>query len=107
MAEKNSDQNLRIHLSGRKYIVGNGLCYWIVSESKAKDKDGKPKTVQKRLSGYHTDFASLFESYFVRSVKTAEIDGELADLAELAVKTRKEIRSWFGKVDKALKESEK
>lgn len=105
MAEKKQEQNFRIHLSGRKYIVGNGLSYWIVSESQKKDKDGTPKTYQKRLSGYHIDFPSLMESYFSNTIKTAEIDGELADLVALVVKTRKEIRSWFGKIDKALKEN--
>lgn len=101
MAEKNERANLRIHLSGNKYIISDGTCYWIVSESERHNKRGEMTTYQKRLSGYHSDFSSLMVSLFDRTIKTAEIDGELEDLARLVKKTRKEIKGWFSTIDKA------
>lgn len=101
--DKKSTLNLHIHLTGNKYIVGDGLCYWIVRESKATIKSGKNKGKEEvrrtRLSGYHTDFVSLLDSYLAERTKHAEIDGELADLVKFIKKTRAEIRSWFGKLD--------
>lgn len=76
-----------------------------MSESKTKkDSHGKPE--QKRLSGYYTEFVPLIESYFRQTVRSAEIDGEIADLVKVVEKTRKEIRGWFKKLDKALEGEE-
>ena len=33
--------NFRVHLNGNKYILGDGMCYWIVRETKAVHKSGK------------------------------------------------------------------
>lgn len=102
--EKKDGTGLHIHLTGNKYIVGDSYSFWIVSESKRKNKDGKQTIVRTRLSGYHTDFADLVGSYFQDRVKASEIDGELEDLAKVFVKYRNEIRGWWSRVDKALKE---
>lgn len=103
---KSEKLNLRIHLSGSKYIVSDGLCYWIVRESKGIAKSGKhqgEEVIRKtRLSGYHTDMVSLLESYFAETVRHTEIDGELEDLVKLIKKVRKEIRGWFGRLDGAF-----
>lgn len=105
MTEDRKDkQNLKIHLSGSKYIVGNGLCYFIVSESSRKNKKGEKVVVQKRLSGYHTNFVDLIDSYFRDTIRDAEIDGDLEDLVKLIKKTRTEIRGWFKVLDKVMKE---
>lgn len=100
--EKKQEQNLRIHLSRNKYIIANGLCYWIVAEHKRKDKEGNPTIVQERLSGYHTDIVSLIHSYFDKRIRSAECDGELEDLADLVRKTRKEIDGWGKKLCKEI-----
>lgn len=102
MAEDKKDKiNLRIHLTGNKYILANGKCMWIVSET-IRHKDGKEIPVQKTLSGYHTDFVNLYNSYLRKTTLNAEIEGELADLAELVKKTRAEIKRWFTRLDKAV-----
>lgn len=101
MAEAKERVNLHIHLSCNKYIISDGTCYWIVSETERHNKKGELATYQKRLSGYHSDFSSLMVSLFDRTIKTAEIDGELEDLAKLVKKTRREIKSWFSTIDKA------
>ena len=97
--------NFRVHLNGNKYILGDGMCYWIVRETKAVQKSGKKageEVVRRtRLTGYHTDFVSLVDSYYAETLKQAEIDGEIADLVKLMKKTRAEIRTWFGKWDDA------
>lgn len=97
--------NFRVHLNGNKYILGDGMCYWIVRESKGVVKSGKNKGEEvvrrTRLTGYHTDFVSLVDSYYAETLKQAEIDGEIADLVKLMKKTRAEIRTWFGKWDDA------
>lgn len=100
--ETKSKNNKRIHLSGDKYIIGDSQCYWIVRESKRKDKEGKMQTVHTRLSGYYTEFVPLIESYFRQTVRSASIDGEIADLVKVVEKTRKEIRGWFKALDKAM-----
>ena len=101
--EKKEKLNLRIHLNGNKYLVSDGMCYWIVRESKGVVQSGKSKGEEvvrrTRLSGYHTDFVSLLDSYLNESTKHAEIDGEIADLVKFVKRTRAEIRSWFGKLD--------
>ena len=106
MAEEKVRYNIRVHLSGNKYILGDGLCYFIAREDNVTTKTGKNKgeitTRRTRLSGYHSDFSSLMDSYFKEQIKSSEIDGELADLAKLVAKTRKEIRGWWGKLDKAM-----
>ena len=103
MAERSDKNNLRIHLSGKKYIIGNGYCFWIASESTRKNKQGEPEVYQRRLSGYHDNLTSLMESYFKETIKRAEIDGELEDLVKLIIKTRKEIHSWWKKAEGAMK----
>lgn len=104
--ERKPKNNFRIHLTGNKYIIGDSMCFWIVSETHRKGEDGEQKTVQKRLSGYHTEFVPLIESYFRETIKNAEIDGELSDLMHLVVKTRAEIRRWFKILDDAKGDSE-
>ncbi len=103
--DKKERLNFRVHLAGNKYIVGDGMCYWIVRETKAVQKSGKKageEVVRRtRLTGYHTDFVSLVDSYYAETLKQAEIDGEIADLVKLMKKTRTEIRTWFGKWDDA------
>ena len=103
--DKKERLNFRVHLAGNKYIVGDGMCYWIVRETKAVQKKGKKageEVVRRtRLTGYHTDFVSLVDSYYAETLKQAEIDGEIADLVKLMKKTRAEIRTWFGKWDDA------
>ena len=103
--DKKERLNFRVHLAGNKYIVGDGMCYWIVRETKAVQKKGKKageEVVRRtRLTGYHTDFVSLVDSYYAETLKQAEIDGEIADLMKLMKKTRAEIRTWFGKWDDA------
>lgn len=103
--ERKPKNNFRIHLTGNKYIIGDSMSFWIVSETHRKGKDGEPQTVQKRLSGYHTDFPSLMDSYFNETIKSAEIDGELSDLMHLVTKTRTEIRKWFKLLDGAREET--
>lgn len=98
--EQKKKNGFRIHLSGNKYIIGNSLCYWIVSESHRNGKDGNQITVQKRLSGDHTNFTDLFDSYFRMSIRNTEIDGEIEDLAKLVKKTKAEIQRWFKQLDK-------
>lgn len=104
MAEKEKT-NFLIHLSGNKYLVGSSLCYWIASKSRKVDKNGNP--VFQRLSGYHTDLESVIASYIRDAVRSADIEGEISDLMELIIKTHKEVKGWFRKAEKALKEMEK
>lgn len=103
--EKKERLNFRVHLKGNKYIVGDGMSYWIVREDKVVQKSGKKageEVVRRtRFTGYHTDFVSLVDSYYAETLKHAEIDGEIADLVKLMKKTRAEIRTWFGKWDDA------
>lgn len=101
MAEKEKF-NFRVHLSGKKYIIGNGYGYWIVSETPRKNKKGEDEVYRKRLSGYHSDLVSLMDSYFEQTLKKAEIDGEIEDLVKLIIKTRKEIKSWWNKAKGAF-----
>lgn len=105
--EKKKRINFRVHLSGNKYILGDSICYWIASESHRRGKDGNQITVQKRLSGYYTEFVPLVDSYFRKTLKNAEIDGELEDLMKLVTKTRAEIKRWFKVLDKVIKEEER
>lgn len=104
--EKKSKNNFRVHLSGNKYIIGDSMCYWIVSESHRTGKDGKQIAVHKRLSGYYTEFVPLIESYFRNTLKNAEIDGEIEDLVKLVKKTRREIQGWFKILDKVMREAD-
>lgn len=106
MAEKQSEKNnIVVHLGGGKYLIGNSLCYWIASKTRKKDKNGN--TVYQRMSGYHTDLESVIDSYVRDTVRSAEIEGEVEDLVELVAKTHKEVKGWFRKAEKALKELEK
>lgn len=101
MAEKKNN-NFRIHLSGKKYIIGDGYSFWIVSESTRKNRAGEPTVYQTRLSGYHDNLESLMDSYFEKTLKKTEIDGELEDLGKLIKKTRKEIHGWWNKAKGAM-----
>ena len=102
--ERKPKNNFRIHLTGNKYIVGDSYSYWLVSESHRKDKNGNKTAVQKRLSGFHTDFTSLLESYFRNTIRKTEIDGEIADLVKLVKKVRTEVRTWGRMLDKAMED---
>ena len=108
--DKSSKINFRVHLSGKKYIYGDGYSYWIVRESRAIQKTGKKagEEVKRntRLSGYHTDFENLLNSYLQEQTKHAEIDGEIEDLVKFIKKTKAEIRSWGRKMDKVLEGEE-
>ena len=86
MGKKNG---LRVKLSKNKYLVSDGLAYWIVREQKSKEGD----TYDVRISGYCTSLETLFSSYFDRVVKdgTAET---MEELTALIRKTRNEIRKW-------------
>ena len=105
MAEEKSEIKFRVHLSGNKYILGNGDCYWVAREDKLTKKSGENKGDEyiRRvvLSGYHRDFMSLMDSYYEKSLRNSGIDGEIADLVKLMKKTKAEIRTWFGKWDDA------
>ena len=102
-SDRKEEIKFRVHLKGNKYIIGNGECYWIVREDMLTKQSGENKgdkyIRRTRLSGYHTDFVSLLDSYLNEQTKHAEIDGEIADLVKFVKKTRAEIRSWFGKLD--------
>ena len=104
MQEEKEKNNFRIHLKGNKYIIGNGLCYYIAQEVKQKktDEDGSQKTYYKRLSGYHTNLLSLCRSYERTAIKNAEIDGEMDDLMQLILKVHKETISLMKKAAKAI-----
>ena len=104
--EKKEKLNLHIHLTGNKYLVGDGMSCWIVRETKGIVKTGKHKgeeTLRRvKLSGYHNDPEQLIDSYRKKSVLSAELDGELADLAKLFRKIHKETKGWKDEILKAL-----
>ena len=100
--DKKSKYTKRIHLTGNKYILGDSLCYWIVSESHSKGK-----TVYRRLSGYETNFVDLLNSYFNKSIRETPIEGEIADLVKAVEKTRREIARWCKRLNKAVEEERK
>lgn len=104
--DKKEKLNLRIHLSGNKYLVGDGMSFWIVRESKSIAQTGKHKGEEiirrTRIGGYHTDLEQLIDSYRNKSVLSAELDGDLADLAKLFRKIHKETKGWKDEILKAL-----
>ena len=100
--EKKSKNNKRIHLTGSKYIIGDSQSYWIVQESHRKGK-----VVQRRMSGYHTDFCDLLNSYLDHSIRETPIEGEIADLVKAVEKTRREISRWVKRLNKAVEEERK
>ena len=73
----------------------------VVEETVKTNKKGDPETVQRRLSGYHNRLGSLIDSYINNSVTTAEIDGELEDLAALLRDLREEVSTWREKMEGA------
>ncbi len=103
--KKSSKSNLVIHLSGDKYLISDGLCYWIATKTRKKDKKGN--TVYQRVSGYHPEIEDAVDSYIRNHVRKTELTGEIKDLTELLAKTHKEVKGWVRKVEKALKEMEK
>lgn len=103
--KKSSKSNLVIHLNGDKYLISDGLCYWIATKTRKKDKKGN--TIYQRVSGWEPDIEHAVDSYIKNHVKKSELTGEIEDLMELIIKTHKEVKGWVRKVEKALKEMEK
>lgn len=94
MAEISEKQNLHIHLSGNKYLVSDNYNYWIVTESRRKNKKGEMTTYQTRQSGYHSDPSDAIESYYRNTIMNTELDGEIADFVKLMRKTKNEVKKW-------------
>lgn len=95
---------MKIHLTKNKYIISDGYDMAVYSITEYKDKDGNSRERRTRLSGHHTDFEHLFDSYLRKEFLGSEIEGELAELAALVKKTRNEIRGWWKTLDKSLEE---
>lgn len=100
--DKKDQEKQKIHLSGNKYLISDGSNLYIARKTKSA-KTGND--YYQRLSGYHTDYEHVFESYFLKEVKAEAIEGEIKDLVAYIKRVRTEIRSWYGKFDRAWKEN--
>ena len=97
MARRNG---LRVDLGKKKFLVSDGLSYWIVREQKPKKSDGDPYDV--RLSGYHLDLESLFDSYFDRTIMDSGAE-DIEELGKAIKKVRAEIRKWIKEIKEVSK----
>ena len=89
---------MHIHIKGNTYLVSDEFQMWIQTETPKTDKKGNPTIYAKRLTGYHSDFDTLFNDYFDRSIRRSDIDGDISDLTNLVKKTRAEIKKLMREI---------
>ena len=69
MEEKKSGKNnMVIHLSADKYLISDGLCYWIATKTKRKDKNGNI------IAGNKTQKAAIEAG--IKKVRIVETTGD-------------------------------
>lgn len=89
---------MHIQLKKGVFLCSDQYQFWIQKEwtSKRKNKEGKTEEVlnTKRLSGYHTELDSLFDSYFDRTIRSSEAD-TVEKIVKDVGKTRRDIHKWL------------
>ena len=89
---------MHVELKKGVFLVSDENQYYIQKEwiSHKKDADGNVKEVPntKKLSGFHRELDTLFDSYFDRSVCGSDAETVEALVKEMR-KTRNEIRKWL------------
>lgn len=86
---------MHIHLDKNIWLNSDTLQYWLTKETTRKNKKGEDTVYRTVITGYHSDLERLFADYFDRTVRAADIEGEIDEVAKLIKKTRNEIRKWM------------
>lgn len=79
---------------GKYTIISDPCCYYITKKYNGKDKNGKVKVQEKRVSGYHTNFTDTLKSFVERAPRDSEVT-EFREMLEIFAETERNLKEFI------------
>lgn len=84
---------MKVKLDDRHYLISDNYCYHITEEVEIKTGDNAGNLTERRVSGYHGNFADAVASYCEKALKASDCQ-TLKELSAEVAKLKKTVKGW-------------